>query len=47
MSDIRLTGAIAYMGGSVFSSDESIRKTDQVIFWSYSYRELNKFKLTN
>lgn len=46
-SGIRLTGAAAYVGGSVCSSDESPRKIHQVICWSHSYWELKKFKLIN
>lgn len=38
VSDIRLSGAIADVGADVCSSDESIRKIDQVIFWPHSQR---------
>lgn len=44
VSDIRLSGAIADVGADVCSSDESIRKIDQVIFWPHSHWELKKFK---
>lgn len=37
VSDIRLSGAIADVGADVCSSDESIRKIDQVIFWPHSH----------
>lgn len=37
VSDIRLSGAIADVGDGVCSSDESIRKIDQVIFWPHSH----------
>lgn len=38
VSDIRLSGAITDVGADVCSSDESIRKIDQVIFWPHSQR---------
>lgn len=44
VSDIRLAGATADVGAHVCSSDESIRKTDQVTFWPHSHRELKKLK---
>lgn len=37
VSDIRLSGAIADVGTDVCSSDQSIRKIDQVIFWPHSH----------
>lgn len=36
-SGIRLTGAAAYVGGSVCSADESPRKIHQIICCSHSY----------
>lgn len=37
VAGIRLSGAIADVGADVCSSDESIGKIDQVIFWPHSH----------